>query len=140
MSKDTKATTVAGFTKFINPDINFVKSAPVNLSSKELEVVTENLLEVLSSKGLQFKTHSHLSWSIEKDFDWNETVKPEVHSFFIWRWYINVSSNGTVYYKNNGKFNTIASIKEWVVSFNDSGKKLIPELIKEQQSRIEVKS
>lgn len=128
------------FDKFITTDVVVEKAQPVNLDSDTLVSVANNVLTTLSDKWLKFTKHSHLAWSVNKDFDWNEIVKNETHSFALWRWFLNVSSNGTVYYKNNNKVNTIARVNTdtWMVEFNDKWKELIPQIISWQSTKLKV--
>lgn len=124
------------FEKYITP-ISFIKKETVNLSSEELKNTTDKLASVLTSNWMKFIKYTHLESRETTDLNTGEVItKPEVYSFQTFRWFINVSSNWTVYYKHNNKFNTIAKITPSGLKFNESGKQFIPEFIKEQNLRI----
>lgn len=126
------------FDKFINEDLVITKSPKKEyelISSESLYSMTESVLTNLTSKWLKLAWCTHKESST--DFDWN--VLPEVYSFFYGKWYLNTSSNGTVYIKHSwNKTDTVWILNRdsGMIEFNPKGKTLIPEIIKEQSTYI----
>ena len=121
------------FEEFITQWVTVTKSEPkviTLLSSEALISATKNVLTTLQDKGMKFLSASHLL--SKKDFDWKEV--PETHSFFFGKWYLNTSSNGSVYVKYKWRTDTIARVNSdtGMVEFNKRGKELLPDIIAEQ--------
>lgn len=126
-------TSIDDFESFLSPDVEFKKAPVIKLSSKELTDATSELLTTLKDKWMTFVKHSHLPAKQTIDFDWVITESPEVHSFFLWKWFLNISANGTVFHKDNWRYNTVAKVSDWHIEFNDKWKELIPALILNQK-------
>jgi hypothetical protein len=62
-------------------------------------------------------------------FTWKETNLPETYSFFVWKWFINISANGSCFYKNNWDIKTIATFGTWEVAYTENTSPIINSLI-----------
>ena len=125
------------FEEFITQWVTVIKSEPKEitfLSSEALVSATKNVLSTLQGKGMKFLSTSHLL--SKKDFDWKEI--PETYSFFFGKWYLNTSSNGSVYVKYKWRTDTIARVNSdtGMIEFNNKGKQLLPSIISEQSATL----
>ena len=95
------------FESLLTQGVQVIKAVPVLMNSKQLESYTQDVVSKLKEAGLQFVSYSHLPERTQVTLSGSKETKWEVHSFSLWRWFINVRADGSVYYKNSSEIKTI---------------------------------
>lgn len=127
-AKSSATTTVAKTTfdpsKFITGKSYQKKQVPY-LNDKEFWQFCQKISEALASKInlVSFKMLEETTNLVTGE------VSPKTLSYFVWYGFINISANGTVFYKNNNKYSTIARMGDGKIEFlpaaNDTLKSIV---------------
>lgn len=130
------------FANLLSTNVEVIKSSPIMMDSKKLLSYTEEVISTIKNIWVKFTWYSHLPSKSLSTLSWWIQEKPEVHSFALWRWFINVNSEWSVYYKNNNKTLTIWRMNSdtWTVEFNKTSDWIINDIIKWQSEKLVVKA
>lgn len=130
------------FANLLSTNVEVIKSSPIMMDSKKLLSYTEEVISTIKNIWVKFTWHSHLPSKSLSTLSWWVQDKPEVHSFALGKWFINVNSEWSVYYKNNNKTLTIWRMNSdtWTVEFNKTSDIIINDIIKWQSEKLVVKA
>ena len=104
------------FESLISTWVEVIKATPVLMDSKTLTAYATNVIIQLKSFWVLFTWVSHLNESVSVPTlatkDKEPQIKAEQYSFSLWKWFVNINSSGSVYYKNNGKTITFGRLNK----------------------------
>lgn len=120
------------FESLISTWVEVIKATPVLMDSKTLTSYATDVASQLKSFWVLFTWVKHLEESISPPTLTNKEpqVKPEQYSFSLWRWFININAQGSVYYKNNGKTITFGRLNKdlGTIEFLDSADNIVQDI------------
>jgi hypothetical protein len=106
------------------------------MSSKELEASSILLAERLTSSWVKLLWANSLSERTTIDWD----VLPETISFYVGKWYLNLSSAWSIYAKVWWKNVWIWYFDEWSIKFKPEATWIIADIVKYQGEKVTVAS